>query len=135
MNQPGGPPSEETVHTLLEEIVPGATLSAIRSTEGNHHNLVHVIEAYSPTGALMRMILKRYINAKHLAQKARLEFQTLAWLQSHGVAVPKPLYLDETGARFGSPAIVTSFLPGGLIWRPTDHPVNPLVWAREMATT
>ena len=50
MNQLGGSPSEEAVRALLKEIVPGSTLSAIRQTEGGHHNAVHIVEAHSPAG-------------------------------------------------------------------------------------
>ena len=64
-----------------------------------------------------------------------MEFKTLAWLQSSGAAVPKPLYLDESGARFGSPAIVTSFIPGEHIRRATDHPSDLLAWVREVEAT
>jgi aminoglycoside phosphotransferase (APT) family kinase protein len=135
VNQPDDLPSEEAVRELLQEIVPGNTLSAIRPTEAGHHNVVHAIETKSPTGEQARIILKRYINDKTIKQKARLEFKTLAWLQSSGASVPKPLYLDEEGALFGTPAIVTSFSPGEHLRRAVDHPAGVLAWVREVAAT
>jgi aminoglycoside phosphotransferase (APT) family kinase protein len=128
-------PPEAAIRALLQEIVPGNTLTAIHATEAGHHNVVHILETYAPGAEQMYFVLKRYINDKNLAQKARLEFKTLAWLQSNGASVPKPLYLDEVGALFGTPAVVTSFVPGEHLRRATDHPADPLTWVREVAAT
>jgi len=133
MMTPIDPPSEEAVRALLSEIAPGSTLAAINATEPGHYNVVHILETVSPSGELTPLVLKRYINDRLVAQKARTEFMTLDWLHRDGAAVPQPLYLDEAGAYFGTPAIVTRFLPGQILRLATDHPVSSQVWVRELA--
>ena len=135
MITPVDPPSEASVRALLDQIVPGSTLLALHPTEDGHYNVVHILEINSPSGEPARLVLKRYINDKLVAQKARVEFKTLAWLHDEGAAVPQPLYLDEGGTHFGTPAILTRFLPGQLIWQAADHPSDPHAWAAELAAT
>jgi aminoglycoside phosphotransferase (APT) family kinase protein len=135
MNLLSDPPSEEAIYAMLQAIVPGHTLAAMRPTEAGHHNLVHILDTHSPTGEQARLVLKRYINDKTIKQNARLEFKTLAWLHSSGAAVPQPHFVDEDGALFGTPAIVTSFSPGGHLRRAVDHPTSRLAWVHEVAET
>jgi len=132
---PYDPPSDEAVLALLSEIAPGSTLAAIHPTETSHYNVVHILETVTAGGEQARLILKRYINDKLVAQKARTEYETLAWLHRDGAAVPPPLYLDEAGAYFGTPAIVTRFVPGVLLRQAADHPATPQAWVRELAAT
>ena len=125
-------PSRETIRALLDVIAPSSTLSAIRPLAGSYSNLTHLVEALAADGSQMRIVVRRYVYGDR-AQKARLEFETLTFLQEHGVPAPVPLYLDEEGAVLGSPGIVTSYVPGQQIMSPPGHPSGPLDWARSLA--
>jgi aminoglycoside phosphotransferase (APT) family kinase protein len=55
----------------------------------------------------------------------------LQLLKNHGLPVPEPLYLDDTGKILGSPGIVTRYVPGKLhMARP-----YPPQWAEILAKT
>ena len=123
-------PAEDTVRALLQAIAPGSTLVAVRPLAGSYSNYTHLVELDPPQGKRTRIVIRRYAESGgDRAQKARLEYQTLAWLQKHDVPVPRPLYLDETGALLGSPGIVTGYVPGKQVLSPAD----PRRWARALA--
>ena len=126
-------PSRETIRTLLKVIAPGSALSAIRPLAGSYSNSTHLVEALAAGGSQIRMVVRRYVHGNR-AKKSRLEYRTLAFLQDHGVPAPAPLYLDEDGAVLGGPGIVTSYVSGGQLMLPSDHPSGPLDWARSLAT-
>lgn len=73
-----------------------------------------VIEIERPDGQLERLVLRRH-GARDKARNPRIaadEFRLLQFLRSSGVAVPMPLYLDETGDIFGSPFLVLEYVDG-----------------------
>jgi aminoglycoside phosphotransferase (APT) family kinase protein len=126
-------PSREAVQALLEIVAPKSALTAIRPLAGSYSNATHLVEAHTPGGAQTRLVVRRYVYGDR-AQKARLEYETLAFLQDGGVPAPAPLYLDEGGTVLGTPGIVTSFVPGKQLMSSVDHPDGPLAWARSLAS-
>lgn len=129
-------PTEAPIRALLKTIAPASILLALLPIGGDHYNAAYRIEAQSATGATMSMVLKGYAECgSDLVQKARLEFQTLTWLQQQGIPVPTPLYIDEAGTLLGAPAIITNFMAGTQIWHATEHPVGVTAWIHKMATT
>jgi aminoglycoside phosphotransferase (APT) family kinase protein len=128
-------PSKDAVVALLKEIEPGSTFVDIHPVGGDHYNAAYILEARTAAGVLIRMVIKCYAEiGSDLTIKARREFTALTWLQSNRVSAPRPLYLDERGAFFGSPAIVTDFIAGEQVWQPSDYPADPQQWMHEMAT-
>jgi aminoglycoside phosphotransferase (APT) family kinase protein len=127
-------PSQEAIRTLLQTIAPTSTLSAVRPLAGSYSNATHLVEALDADGSQTRLVVRRYVHGNR-AKKARLEFETLAFLQDYGVPAPAPLYLDEDGTVLGSPGIVTDYVSGKQLMLPSDHPAGPLAWARSLATT
>ncbi len=124
------PPSAERVQELLSVIAPGSRVAAVLPLAGSYSNSTHLAEIDSASGQRSSIVIRRYAPCSYgRSAKARLEFQTLAWLQNHDVPAPAPLYLDEQGAILGTPAIVTSFMPGAQIMAPPD----PVSWARAAA--
>jgi aminoglycoside phosphotransferase (APT) family kinase protein len=117
----------------LEVIAPTSTLSAVRPLFGSYSNSTHLVEALAVDGSQACLVVRRYVHGDR-AKKARLEYETLAFLQDHGVPAPAPLYLDEDGAVLGRPGIVTSYVSGKQLMSPSDHPAGPLTWARSLAT-
>jgi aminoglycoside phosphotransferase (APT) family kinase protein len=78
------------------------------------------------------MVIRRYavFGSYDRGQKAHREFKALELAQRHGIPVPEPLYLDDTGQLLGTPGIVTRFVPGDLVSAPPD----PARRARSLAT-
>jgi aminoglycoside phosphotransferase (APT) family kinase protein len=104
----------------------------IDSLPGSFSNASHVIEIRDARGTTSRIVIRRYVIFGNYdrGEKARREYQTLELLQTRGIPAPKPLYLDDVGAIFGSPGIVTGFIAGKHLIDPPD----PADWARTMAT-
>ncbi|MBN1584331.1 MAG: phosphotransferase [Anaerolineae bacterium] len=131
MSQPAGPPSRETVRALLDVLIPEHTAFAIHALPGSYSNVTHLVQVRSGGGTDTQIVVRRYIECSAgQAEKARLEFRTLALLRNHSIPVPEPLYLDEAGALLGTPGIVTRYVPGTQVMSPLD----PQAWARTLAT-
>jgi aminoglycoside phosphotransferase (APT) family kinase protein len=131
VDQPTGPPTEETIQALLQEIAPGSTLLAIEPLPGSYSNYTHLVDARSADGSELRLVVRRYqiLGSYDRGEKARREFKTFELLQWHGIPCPPPLYLDPQGALLGIPGIVTGYVAGTQIQSPPD----PVGWARALA--
>jgi aminoglycoside phosphotransferase (APT) family kinase protein len=117
---------------LLAEIAPGCSLMGIELLPGSYSNYTHLVTARSADGSDLGFVIRRYaiFGSYDRGEKARREFKALELVQRHDIPVPTPLYLDETGATLGMPGIVTSYVPGELLFSPTDA----LERARTLAT-
>lgn len=125
-------PPKEAINNLLEVIATGSKLVGIREATGSFSNSTHFVEAISPSHEKIRFIVRRYAEfGGSRSEKARLEFNALRLLERHGIAAPKPIYLDEHGKILGSPGIVTTYVSG----KQLVTPGNPYGWARSMAST
>jgi aminoglycoside phosphotransferase (APT) family kinase protein len=122
--------SREAVQALLEILAPGSNTFTTRPIAG-FYNSTHIVEAYSADGSRTCVVVKRYMECGgDRAQKARVEFKTLALLQDHGIPAPEPLYLDEGSGLLGAPGIVTSYISGANLLSSSE----PLKCARALAT-
>jgi aminoglycoside phosphotransferase (APT) family kinase protein len=126
-------PSPETAQAVLDIVAPGSTLSQVLPLSGSYSNLTHLVTARAADGSILRLVVRRYVYGKR-AEKARVEFAALRFLQDDDVPAPRPLYLDADGALLCRPGIVIGYVPGQLIEDPGDHPGGPFSWAREMAS-
>lgn len=126
-------PSPESIKALLKIISPESVLLAIHSLDGDFSNSTHLIDAHAADGSLFRFVTRRYAVYGNYdrGEKARREYKTLQLLYSHSACVPEPIYLDDTGAIFGTPGIVTRYVPGRLIMA-APYPAH---WAEKMAKT
>ncbi len=133
MSQGNNTPSLDSLQSILEVLEPGSRFVAIHSLEGDFSNSTHLVVAEAVDGSLFQIVTKRYaiFGNYDRGEKARREFKTLQLLRRHGIPVPEPLYVDDTGAILGSPGIVTRFMPGKLIM---TQPY-PLQWAEILAET
>lgn len=133
-NRRSDAPSEEAVRALLGEIAPGSVALVIDSLPGDFSNHTHLVEARSADGPDFRFVVRRYavFGDYDRAEKARREFKTFELLQRNGIPAPRPLYLDDAGAVLGTPGIVTSYVPGELVFSP---PPDPMTWTRSLAMT
>jgi aminoglycoside phosphotransferase (APT) family kinase protein len=133
MSQDKNTPSPESLQSLLEIIAPGSNFVAIHSLEGDFSNSTHLVDGKASDDSLFQVVTRRYaiFGDYDRGEKARREFKTLQLLTKHGLPVPEPLYLDDTGTIFGSPGIVTRYMPGKLVM---EQPY-PAQWAEILAKT
>ncbi|MFZ0546863.1 MAG: phosphotransferase [Candidatus Promineifilaceae bacterium] len=118
---------------MLDIIAAGSSFVAIHPLEGDFSNFTHLVDCKAPDGSLFQVVTRRYAiyGDYDRGEKARREFKTLQLLNKHGLPVPDPLYLDDTGRILGSPGIVTRYVPGKLhMERP-----YPAQWAELLAET
>lgn len=133
MSKVNNTPSPESLQTLLEIIAADSHLIAVHPLEGDFSNSTHLVDCKAPDGSLFQVVTRRYalFGDYDRGEKARREFKTLQLLKTHGLPVPEPLYLDDTGKILGSPGIVTRYMPGKLhLARP-----YPPQWAEILAKT
>jgi aminoglycoside phosphotransferase (APT) family kinase protein len=125
---------DEAAHKILDMISPGSALTAISVPPGSFSNFTHIVEARATDGSPLKVVVRRYkvFGDYDRGEKARREFKSFELLYKHGVPVPEPLLLDETGELLGIPGIVSRFVPGSLV---LDPPSDPLGWARKLAVT
>lgn len=126
------PLSHADASALLKIIQPRSELIAIGPLPGSYSNHTHLIEARTPQGSTVRLVVHRYaeFGAYDRGQKARREFDIFKLLQRHHIPGPEPVYLDETGEFLGSPGIVTRYVSGEQIMAPA----NLDSWAHSLAT-
>jgi aminoglycoside phosphotransferase (APT) family kinase protein len=119
------------IRRVVEMIEPGGRVLGIKTFEGS--NATSLIEAGTSRGTPIRLVIRRYrpFAQYDLAQKARREFGAIELLTRHGVPVPSPLLLDDSGEVLGGPGIVTSWVEGRHLFEPTDS----AHWSTELATT
>ena len=105
--------SQATVDQILGLVAPGSSLSSARLMKGSLSNFTHLVEATTPSGQLVRLVVRRYSTIyRDPSQKARVEYNALHLLNANDMPVPVPLYLDEKGTVMGAPGMITSFLRG-----------------------
>jgi len=133
MSSAGDLLSQEMAQAVLALVAPGSMLSDVLPLAGSYSNLTHLVNARGADGSPLQFVVRRYVYGKR-AEKARVEYSALQFLQDYDVPAPEPLYLDDEGTVLGRPGIVMGYVPGSLLEDPVDHPQGPLAWAREMAT-
>lgn len=124
-------PDTANLPQLLQQIAPGAVRSELSPLPGSYSNFTCLLHTEAATGDVRRFALRRYavFGNYDRGEKARREFKTLQLLHANGIPVPVPVYLDDSGSLLGSPGIVTQYVPGSLIFTPTD----PIPWAQKLA--
>jgi aminoglycoside phosphotransferase (APT) family kinase protein len=125
---------DETARKVLDMISPGSALTSISVPPGSFSNFTHIVEARAADGSPLKVVVRCYkvFGDYDRGEKARREFKSFELLHKHGIPVPEPLLLDETGEVLGIPGIVSRFVPGSLV---LDPPADPLGWARKLAVT
>jgi aminoglycoside phosphotransferase (APT) family kinase protein len=123
-------PSDATVRAILDVVAPESVDFRALPLAGSYSNHTHLVEIQSP--AAKRIVVRRYnVENGNVVGKARCEFHALKLLQNHDVPAPRPLLLDDEGRLFGSPGIVTEYVPGRQISAVED----PVGWAGKTETT
>jgi aminoglycoside phosphotransferase (APT) family kinase protein len=117
---------------IISQLADGATFKAARPLPGSFSNETTLLTYETAVGS-QQAVVRRYavFGDYDRGEKAEREFKTLALCQQHNIPAPTPLLLDKSGDLLGSPGIVTSFVPGQQIIRPTDE----AAWVAELAQT
>lgn len=114
--------------------MPGTKIKSMRVMEGSFSNFTHLVEVEAPGAGAQQIVLRRYNpDNGHMALKAAVEYNTLAWLYGSGIPVAQPLHLDADGALLGLPGFAMRFVPGRLVLWPDNPPHDPLSFARKAA--
>jgi aminoglycoside phosphotransferase (APT) family kinase protein len=108
-------------HRLVHDLVPDATLQAVRRLTGGRAGQVFEVQTSART-----LVVKRYAAGD---DTALLEWQRLQAVHPLGLPGPAPLAIDTDGRWFDVPALVMSRLPGEPDLRPADLPG----WLRQVA--
>lgn len=105
----------------------GGTVTSARPLRGGTASAVHLLAVARAGGAVERVVLRRYVRPELNVEEpdiAAREARTLRFVAGvdlgHGVATPRLLAVDPTGADAGVPAVLMSRLPGRVDWAPRD---------------
>jgi aminoglycoside phosphotransferase (APT) family kinase protein len=105
----------------------GGKVIAARPLRGGTASAVHLLTVRATGGAVDLVVLRRYVRPEATAEEpdvAEREARALRLVAGldlgRGVATPRLLALDATGARAGVPALLMSRLVGRVVWSPAD---------------
>jgi aminoglycoside phosphotransferase (APT) family kinase protein len=117
-----GPPDDTSFERLAQGIDPRSKLLRTWELEGGVSAQVTAIEIELPGGLTSKMVVRRYGDAdlEHNPHVAADEYRLLQIVQSAGLAVPAPLYLDQEGGIFSRPCIVIEYVEGQSDFAPAD---------------
>ncbi len=123
-------PDRRVLADVVSEIVPGASVVTVRSLRGGLASLTHAVDI-DADGERIRLTLRRYSHPEwgYDAAAVRREVSVLERLADAGLDVPRPVWVDADGERFGLAALLLRRLPG----RPVLDPPDVSSWARGIA--
>jgi aminoglycoside phosphotransferase (APT) family kinase protein len=99
---------------VLQKIDHQSKLLRTWELEGGVSAQVTVLEIEQPDGQTKKMIVRRHgvVDLEHNPHIAADEFKLLQLLQSYGLAVPEPYYLDQSCEIFSTPYVVIEYVEG-----------------------
>jgi aminoglycoside phosphotransferase (APT) family kinase protein len=115
-------PSRDQLARLCDAIAPGSRAANVRRLPGGLGAGMHRVDLTAPDGVRQRLVLRRYppmalADDQHLPVRG---WRTLRLLEELGISAPRPVWFDDEGAVFGTPAIVMTYLPGRSLVAPRD---------------
>src|SRR5215213_4066557 len=125
-------PPREALVRWCDGAMPGWRPAAVRRLRGGMDTAMHVVSLVGPGGERRRVVLKRFdpLHTERGADAAcRRMWQTLVTVERLGLPAPRPLWCDAEGRHFGAAALVLAWVPGRVVWQPSD----PRAWAERMA--
>jgi aminoglycoside phosphotransferase (APT) family kinase protein len=107
---------------LVQTVAPQSTLLRVWPLQGGISAQMTALELQEPDGRTYRWIVRRPGAGalRRNPQAAAHEFKLLQAAQTLGLAAPKPLYLDQSGALFGAPCLVIEYIEGKPEFNPTS---------------
>ncbi len=122
--------TREHAQSIVQAVTPGYHLVSVRPAFGSFTNDARVLECLTPSGTRVCLVVKFLTDEPDEATRCAVaSFHALQLARRHGVPVPEPVYLDETGDVLGVPGIVTRLVEG----RQVANPRDPVQWAKVLA--
>ncbi len=105
---------DEKFARLVQQIDPPSKLLRAWDLKGGVSAQVTALEIERPDGQTRKLVVRRHgaVDLNRNPHVAADEFKLLQILQSVGVAVPDPYYLDRSGEIFATPCIVVEYVEG-----------------------
>ncbi|MBE0695857.1 MAG: phosphotransferase [Anaerolineaceae bacterium] len=129
------PAKNQTFVQLVQKIFPHSKLLRIWSLKGGISAGMTALEIEHQDGSTQRMIV-RQPSEKTLANNPRAaenEYSILRILHTLGLAVQRPVYLDQSGAIFPTPYLVIEYISGKPEFSPSNAADLPLQLAVHLA--
>jgi aminoglycoside phosphotransferase (APT) family kinase protein len=117
-------PNNKKFERVVREIEPESRLLRAWELKGGVSAQVTALEIERADGRTQKMIVRQHgeVDRKHNPQIAADEFRLLQLLQSAGLAVSGPYYLDQSGEIFSTPYIVIEYIEGKPEFSPSNLP-------------
>ena len=103
----------------------GARVVRVRRLRGASATEVHGVDVDDRRDRRHQLVLRRFVDRAWLEREpdlARREASVLERLAGGGVAAPELIAVDGDGTAFGTPAVLTTRLPGRIDLDPVDRP-------------
>lgn len=117
---------------LLQRIAPRTRLLRAWPPTGGVSAQITALEIERPDGPAEKLVVRQHGEVDRLQnpQIARDEFRLLQIAQAHGLAAPRPIYVDDACDIFPTPLVVIEFIEGETVFEPPDL----AVYLRQLAT-
>lgn len=126
-------PPRRTLVQWCDMVMPGWQPAAVRRLRGGLDTAMHAVDLIGPAGERRRVVVKRFdplhIHTDEVAVSCRRMWQVLTAAERLGLPAPRPVWIDPDGRTLGSAALVLTWVPGRVVWQPSD----PRRWAERMA--
>jgi aminoglycoside phosphotransferase (APT) family kinase protein len=108
---------------LVERIDPTWRLRRIWPMTGGVSAQVTAIEIERPDSEQVKLIVRQHgaADRAHNPHIARDEHRLLTIAQAHGLAAPRPYYVDDSCDLFAHPVVVIEFIDGTTVFDPVDR--------------
>src|SRR5262245_20981030 len=115
-------PQEDVFRRLVHRIDPQGMLLCTWRPSGGVSAEITALEVGQAGGGTTTLIARRHgeVDRAHNPHVARDEFRLLQIAQGHGLAAPKPSYVDETCDLFPTPVLVVGYVEGETDFAPAD---------------
>ncbi len=109
---------------VVQKIDPQGQLIHAREMKGGVSARVTALEFTRGNGKRQKVLVRQHgaIDLAQNPQVATTEFRLLQALRAEGLAVPEPLYLEQSGGLFSTPFIVVEYVEGRTEFAPADVP-------------
>ena len=116
------PHDEAMLRELARQLEPNVAFRRAWRPGGGVSAEVSVIELERRDGQRRRLLVRRHGEADrtHNPHIARDEFALLGIAHAQGLAVPRPVHLDESNKLFPTPVLVLEYVEGETEFAPTD---------------
>jgi aminoglycoside phosphotransferase (APT) family kinase protein len=113
---------DDVFRRLVQRIDPQCTLLRTWLLTGGVSAEITALEVMRADGRTTKLIVRRHgeVDRAHNPHIARDEYRLLQIAEAHGLAAPKPHYVDESCDLFSTPILVVEYVDGETDFAPAD---------------